>query len=468
MKAFVAGTKQCSALALKEKIDGFKSDNIIRLGAERMAIFDFFFLCFLCKWITDPVHLRTLVEVFELILTAHRGKTPSMGRIHEFIKKATAILNQESPSKAGLQELQTILQEISNMDQPGYFQMKLFLGTRRKMIGGTYWNPWSSGKMLCFLRKVIHWNGKPNDVRSFSHDKTIYSQGVTSDAIRKDSATLGPDFRNEIHDLWLKYGCSEYSSLSTPLNTHRSALNSPRTSVAGTTPLPTHRSALNSPRTSVAGATPLNTHRSTVGSSSSSVAGATPLNTYRSTVGSSSSSVAPATPRDHLCTAPPLPHSFVLEWFMSNGPCSLNETKRRVCPNMFAPYHPCLKELYDMVTYYQLFREAILENNPLTLAPFFQRVSKCWHIQNVLASSPFFRSLQHVAFADNEIQHMFLEGLVFSIFNEYNLPFRLGISKIVRNPDGERFSIELFPEDMIQDYIRRSQPSIIGEQASIA
>jgi len=412
-----------------------------------MGLFGIFFM-FLCKWITDPVHLRTLVEVFELILTAHRGKTPSMGRILEFIKKAIAILNQESPSKADLQELQTILQEISNMNQPGYFPMKRFLGARRKMIGGTYWNPWSSGKMRCFLRKVFHWNGKPNHVRSFSHDPTIYSLGVTSNAIRGKSATLGADFRKEINDLWLESGCSEYSSLSTPLNTHRSALNSPRTSVAGATPLPTHRSTLNSPRTSVAGATPLPTHRSTVGSSSSSV--------------------PPATPRDHLCTAPRLPRSILLEWFMSNGPCSLNETKRRVCPNMFAPYHPCLKKLCDMVTYYQHFREAILENNPLTLAPFFQRVSECWHIQIVLASSHFFRSLQHVAFADNELQIMFLEGLVFSIFNEYNLPFQLGISKIVRNPDGERFSIELFPEDMIQDYIRRSQPSIIGEQAPMA
>ena len=412
-----------------------------------MAIFDFFFLCFLCKWITDPVHLRTLVEVFELILTVHRGKTPSMGRIPEFIKKASAVLNKESPSKADLQELQTILQEISNMDQPGYFPMKRFLGARRKMIGGTYWNPWSSGKMLCFLRKVIHWNGKPNDVRSFSHDPTIYSLGVTSDAIRKNGATLGPDFRKEINDLWLKYGCSQYSSPSTPLNTHRSALNSPRTSVAGATPLPTHRSA--------------------VGSSSSSVAGATPLNTHRSTLESHRTSVPSATPRDHLCTAPPPPRSILLEWFMSNGPRSLNATQRTVCPNM-SPYLPCFKHLYDMVTYYQRFREAILENNPLTLAPFFQRVSECWHIQIVLASSPFFRSLQHVAFADNELQIMFLEGLVFSIYNAYNLPFRLGISKIVRNPDGERFSIELFPEDMIQDYIRRSQPSIIGEQASIA
>lgn len=412
-----------------------------------MAIFGIFFM-FLCKWITDHVHLRTLVEGFELILTAHRGKTPSMGRIPEFIKKATALLNQESPSNADLQELQTILQEISNMDQPGYFPMKRFLGARRKMICGTYWNPWSSGKMLCFLRKVINWNGNPNDVHSFSHDKTIYSQGVTSDAIRKDSATLGPNFRIEIKRLWLEYGCSEHSSLSTPLNTHRSALRSPRTSVAGTTPLNTHRSTLESPRTSVSGATPLNTHRSTVRFSSSSV--------------------PPATPRDHLCTAPPLPHSFVLEWFMSNGPRSLNATKRTVCPNMLAPYHPCLKQLYDMVTYYQLFREGILENNPLTLAPFFKRVSECWHIQIVLASSPFFRSLQHVAFADNELQLMFLEGLVFSIFNEYNLSIRLGISKIVRNPDGDSFSIELFPKEMIQDYIRRFQPSIIGEHASIA
>ena len=361
----------------------------------------------LSKWITDTVHLRTLVKGFECIMAAHRLKTYSMGSMPEFVKKATLVLNQESPSEVKLQELQNILQEISSMNRTGYFPMKQFLGDRRQIIGGTR-RSWTSGKMRCFLMKVVNWNGEPNNARSFKHDKKIYSQGVTSDDIQRDSPTLGKKFRNEIHGLWLECGCSEYSSLSRPLNTHRSALNSPRQSVAD------------------------------------------------------------ATPRDHLCTAPPLPHSFVLKWFMSNGPRSLNATKRMVCPNMLAPYHPCLKQLYDMVTYYQRFREAILAHNPLTLAPFFERVSKCWHIQIVLASSPLFISLQHVAFANNWIQNMFLEGLVFSILNEYNLSIRLGISKIVRNPDGKRFSIELFPEEMIRDYIRRSHPSIIGEQASMA
>jgi hypothetical protein len=401
----------------------------------------------LSKWITDPKHLRTLSEGFECIMAAHRLKTYSMGRMLEFVKQATQVLNQECPSKVKLQELQNILQEISNMDQTGYFPMKQFLGNRRQIIGGTR-RFWTSGKMWCFLRKVVQWNGDPNDAHSFTHDNTIYTcEGVTSDDIRRKSATLGLDFRKEINDLWLKCGCSEYSSLSRFLNTHRSALSSPRTSVAGTTPLNTYRSTLDSPRTSVAGTTPLNTHRSTAGSSSSSV--------------------PPATPRDHLCTPPPLPYSLVLGWFMSNGTHSFNETKRTVCPNM-AKCRPCLEELHSMVTYYQLFCEGILAHNPLTLAPFFERVSKCWHIQIVLASSPLFISLQHVAFANNWIQNMFLEGLVFSILNEYNLSIRLGISKIVRNPDGMRFSIELFPEEMIRDYLDQIRPSTIGEQAPMA
>jgi hypothetical protein len=414
-----------------KKIDGFDSQYIIRLGAERMGA------C-LSNWITDPVHLKTLVEVFECIMAAHRGKTHSMGSIHDFVKKATTVLNQESPSKVDLQELQNILQEISNMREYPNFPIRGFLGDHRRMIGESM-RRWSSGKMLCFLRKVIHWNGLQNDVCAFSHDYTIYSRDVTSDAIRRNGATLGPDFRKQINDLWLEYGCSENSSLPAPLNMPRSALESPRTSVGGATPLNTPRSALESPRTSVGGATPLNTPRSA-------------LESPRTSVGR-------ATPRSHLCTVPPhllMNQSIVLEWFMGKGQKSFKNDMKVACSGMTFS-HDDLVHLYDRVTYYhsQNFREGILENNPHTLAAFFERVSECRLIKIVLASSPYFRSLKHVAFADDELQSMFLEGLVFSFFNACRRPFhfQLGISKIVLNPDGENFSISLFPEKMRIAYL---------------
>jgi hypothetical protein len=148
--------------------------------------------------------------------------------------------------------------------------------------------------------------------------------------------------------------------------------------------------------------------------------------------------------------------SIVLEWFMGKGQKSFKNAMKVACSGMTFS-HDSLVDLYDKVTYYhsQNFREAILENNPHTLAAFFERVSECRLIKIVLASSPYFRSLQHVAFADDEMQSMFLEGLVFSFFNACGRPFhlQLGISKIVLNPDGENFSISLFPEEMRIAYL---------------
>jgi hypothetical protein len=151
--------------------------------------------------------------------------------------------------------------------------------------------------------------------------------------------------------------------------------------------------------------------------------------------------------------------SLILGWFMGRGKKSFKNDMKEACSGMTFS-HDDLVHLYDRVTYYhsQNFCEGILENNPHTLAAFFERLSECRLIQIVLASSPYFRSLQHVAFADDELQSMFLEGLVFSFFNACRKPFHFqpGISKIERNPDGERFSISLFPEEMRIAYLAQS------------
>jgi hypothetical protein len=89
-------------------------------------------------------------------------------------------------------------------------------------------------------------------------------------------------------------------------------------------------------------------------------------------------------------------------------------------------------------------------------------------IQRTLSASPLFKSIEDVAFADEIVQIMFIEGLVFSVFTLCQKGFILGISKIVPKPDGNSFSIELFPDYMIQDYLDRFPPSTIGEGAPMA
>ncbi len=310
------------------------------------------------------------------------------------------------------------------MTGPSMFPMKSFLGRHRQIIGGTFGKRWSSGKMHCFLTKVVSWNGTTNDARSFVHDQRIYTCGISSLDTRIHGANSGPIFRERIKQICENEGCM-------PSNVDAFA----KAKDAALTPREERRSSV--------GSTPLNSHRSALVYSSSSV-GSTPLSTPRG---------------PHLCTAPPPQlHSLVLAWFMgSSTQASFIRSIQEACKGM-PYYHQDLSHLWDIVTIFRRdFRDATLEN-PITQAAFFDRLSHCNLIQNALRASLSFRSLQQVAFADEMLQIMFLEGLIFSFFNACKKTFRMINCRIELKSDGENFSISLFPQHLRIAYLAESLP----------
>jgi hypothetical protein len=148
------------------------------------------------------------------------------------------------------------------------------------------------------------------------------------------------------------------------------------------------------------------------------------------------------------------------------GP-SFNDAMNDACKGLTYSI-PLLVQLFDAVKIHQRdFREETC-TNPITQHFFFKKLSNCALIQRTLQASRLFRSIEHVAFADEQIQIMFIEGLIFSFFQACRKPFTLGISNIVPKQDGNGFSIELFPDYMINEYLDRFHPYIIGELPPIA
>jgi hypothetical protein len=242
----------------------------------------------------------------------------------------------------------------------------------------------------------------------------------------------GQIFRERVIQIWENQGCM-------PSNPDAFAA----AKVAALTPRGERRSSV--------GSTPLNTPRSV---------GSTPLNTPRSALGSSSSSVGStplSTPRgSHLCTAPKQ-QSLVLTWFMSSTKASFIISIQEACKGMRYS-HQDLLHLSDIVVIFRRdFRDATLEN-PITQAAFFERLSYCKLIQDVLHASPSFRSLQQVAFADEMLQIMFIEGLIFSFFQACKKQFQMVNCKIELKPDGENFSISLFPQELRFAYLAEHLP----------
>ena len=221
------------------------------------------------------------------------------------------------------------------------------------------------------------------------------------------------------------------------------------------------------------GSTSLNTPRDRgfLASSSSSV-GATPLNTPRDRgfLASSSSSVGSTplnSPHGHLCIAPPPQKSLIIEWFMARQGPSFNAEMEEVCKGLTYS-NLLLVQIFDIVRLHQMFFREMTLNSPVTQMLFLEKLSNCALIQMTLQASHLFKSIKDVAFADKPIQSMFIQGLIFSFFQACRKPFTLGIYKIVPNQDGDGFSIELFQDYMIQDYLNRFRPSTNGEQASMA
>jgi hypothetical protein len=300
-----------------------------------------------------------------------------------------------------------------------------------------------------FLLHVNGWNGLQNSARAFRNTQI---HDFTSNDIRQDR-NGGRISEVEIYQISANGG-----KLPTSQEIYESA----------------NIIALNTPRGQLREAAErsvISTHRSALGSSSSSV-GATPLNTPRDrrSLASSSSSVGSThlnSPRGYLCTAPPSRKSLVLEWFMARQGPSFNDAMNDACKGLTYSI-PLLVQLFDAVKIHQRdFREETC-TNPITQHFFFKKLSNCALIQRTLQASRLFRSIEHVAFADEQIQIMFIEGLIFSFFQACRKPFTLGISNIVPKQDGNGFSIELFPDYMINEYLNQFHPYIIGEQAPMA
>lgn len=409
---------------------------------------EFLLTCFLpialmfkvSKWIREAEKRALLVTTFRSIMDTHREKSCSNGIMPEFCDLAS----KENLSPGDLTQLQEWLQEISNMKGPTYLPMRWFLGRHRPIIGGTRGNYWNRAKMEKFLLHVNGWNGLQNSARAFRNTQI---HDFTSNIIRQDR-NGGKISEVEIYQISANGGKLPTSQeISESANII--ALNTPRgqlREVAERSVISTHRSALGSSSSSVA-VTP----RRPPAYSCSSV-GTTPLNS----------------PRGHLCAAPPSRKSLVLEWFMARKGPSFNDAMKEACKNLTYSIQS-LVQLYDVVKIHQRDFPEETCTNPITQHFFFKKLSNCALIQRTLQASRLFSSIEHVAFADEQIQIMFIEGLIFSFFQACRKPFfTLGISNIVPKQDGNGFSIELFPDYMINEYLNQFHPYIIGEHAPMA
>ena len=381
------------------------------------------------KWIRRTKRRQLLVEVFNSIMMTHREKTCSTGKMFQFCELAS----KENLLPGDLMELQEWLQEISNMNNPAYFPMRRFLGTKNPIIGGTMCDYWTREKMENFLLHVNSWKGLLKNVTSFTNRRfndissnIISTQGhnggntreVEILAIVQNNGVFPSDMQETIKAIAL-----------TPRQHWREQLASSSSSV-GSTPLNTFRSSI--------GSTPLNTPREQLASSM-------PLNTPRSSISS---------PREHLCSSPySEKKSIVLQWFMNTkGKQNFNMAMKEACEGMNYA-HPSLVQIYDIVRYHQQNFSEATQTNPIARKVFLEKLSNCRLIQITLQASPFFKSIEQVVFDDDKIQIMFIEGLIFSFFQVCRKPFQLGISKIIPNSDGDGFSISLFPQHLIDIYL---------------
>ena len=408
-------------------------------------------------WIREAEKRALLVTVFQSIMNTHMLKPCSNGKIPEFCNLAS----KRDLSPGDFMELQEWLQEISNMVGPTYLPIRWFLGRHRPIIGGTMGNYWDIAKMQNFFLHVNRWNGTTKHADFFRNNPFSYTSN---------------DLRHSVDDI--RY----VEILQTAANGGKLPVTPRSSDDARSIALTTPRSQWKEAAALSVGSTPLNTHRGGHGSlaySSSSVGRATPLNTPRGghgSLASSSSSVGSAplnSPRGHLCIAPPPQKSLIIEWLMARQGSSFKAAMKEACEGLNYQ-HDYLVEIFDVVQRFQtLFHSQVL-NSPVTQRLFLESLFNCTLIKRTLDASPLFRSIKHVAFAaDERIQRMFLEGLKSSFYQEVKrvyLPSRqyiLGISKISPRPDGN-FSIELLPEEMIQDYLNQFRPTTNGEQAPIA
>jgi hypothetical protein len=151
-----------------------------------------------CKWIFDIPHLVSLVEVLECI-------APKIGGYHsinDFVAKAKAVIEHgEHVSKHILQELESLLQDISN-----HQTIRQFLGNHEPIIGGGsgLGEAWTSAKMHAFLQCFASWTGAK--ILTFNFRESDSRIGITSDDMRQHGHNVGAIHRAQIHQIWVNNG----------------------------------------------------------------------------------------------------------------------------------------------------------------------------------------------------------------------------------------------------------------------
>ena len=334
------------------------------------------------KWIGDLDHLITLVDVMIIIQMIFRTNPPDLGDIAGFVQFAETVVkacraNSRQPSQPEKRELHRMLTAISNNSHMGEV-----LG-HRSMIGGSFWKPWSTVKMYCFLMKFMSKKFSP-----FVHDQSYYSRNLQSSDLPK----IGALYRDMIRQIKCNGG-RLFENHRDALVTARDQLSTPRNQI------------LNVSSSSVGGSMSARTNASSF-SSSSMTPRQTPLPTPRTP----RLSETPRTPRE-LCK--PQGSNFLLTFFMSSDFEFFFQSLEK--SNVMRI--ESLKILYDMVTFYRRnYSSHLLTYQPLTQT-FWEDMGRLRIIEQTLndVSSS---SLQIVAVGDRLSQMVFVEMLKVRVMYE--------------------------------------------------
>jgi hypothetical protein len=167
-----------------------------------------------CKWIFDIEHLVSLVEVLECI-------APKIGGHHSitsFLQKARAVIQHgEHVSKHILQELESLLQDISN-----HQTIREFLRNESVIGGGSgVGEAWTSAKMHAFLECVASWNN--GKIFRFQFRESNSLIGITSGDMHLHGHNVGAIHRAQIHQIWVNNG-APVTSPTAPNDARRAAL----------------------------------------------------------------------------------------------------------------------------------------------------------------------------------------------------------------------------------------------------
>ena len=204
------------------------------------------------KWIFNIEHLVSLVEFLECI----SPKVADSTQITKFCDKAKRVIEwQEHRSKNILEELEELLQEISNDSI-----VRKFLGGETIGGGSGVGEAWTSAKMHSFLQNVVSWQG--GKIIPFHYRESYSRIGITSNDMRHHGHNAGAIHRYLIHQIWVNNGrpVTRPTALNearvaalTPRGERRSSLASSSSSVPVQTPRPLNVSAtpVDTPRTEV-------------------------------------------------------------------------------------------------------------------------------------------------------------------------------------------------------------------------